>query len=214
MPKKHLTDAAVERYARPPQGRTEISDSEAGLFLWVTAGGMKSWAVIYRLPDMDGKRTARRKTVIGRHPAMSVAFAREKAREMMELAAAGIDPEIKTARERDAVQAAVVERQTGSFGAVAEDYIAAMHAGKLVGGRKRPVASTTAKGRESLLDRLVIPVFGSKAIAEVTQRDIAATLARIEATGGPVDETLKVIEGFSSLLCLGGFSMAPCPHPE
>ena len=211
MPKKHLTDAAVERYARPAQGRTEISDSDAGLFLWVTAGGVKSWAVIYRLPDMDGKRTARRKTVIGRHPAMRVAMAREKSREMMELAAAGIDPEIKAAEEREAMQAAKVDRETGSFGAVAEDYIAAMHAGKLVGGRKRPVASTTAKGRQSLLNRLVIPVFGSKAIAEVTQKDVATTLARIEATGGPVDETLKVIRGVFKFGMSRGFFHGSLP---
>ena len=193
MARKHLTDIAVERYARPANGRTEVSDSEAGLFLWVTASGVKSWAVIYRLPNAEAKRTIKRKTVVGRHPAMGVADARESAREIMSLAARGIDPEAKAADEKIATERAFAERQSQSFGAVSDDYIAAMRAGKLVGGRKRPVVPNTVVARQSLLNRLVLPSLGSLPLNEISQTKIARLLSEIEKNEGPVDETLKVV---------------------
>jgi hypothetical protein len=48
MAKTHLTDTAVERYRRPAKGRTEVSDTEPGLFLWITPNGTKSWVTILR----------------------------------------------------------------------------------------------------------------------------------------------------------------------
>ena len=195
MAKTHLTEAAVERYRRPQTGRTEVSDTEPGLFLWITPNGTKSWVVIYRLPGGEGKRTARRKLVIGRYPAMGVAEARKSARETMELAAQGIDPEAKAAEERAAREREADERKAGSFRAVVEEYVTAMKAGKLTGGRKRPVATTTANGRESLLNRMVLPEFGDRPMSEITPMMVARLLARIEKAAGPVDETLKVIRG-------------------
>lgn len=193
MARKHLTDIAVSNHARPAKGRKEVSDSEAGLFLWITASGVKSWAVIYRLPNAEGKRTVKRKTVIGRHPAMGVADARERAREIMALASKGIDPEAKAADDKADAERASLERQLGSFGAVTEDYIAAMKAGKLVGGRKRPVVGNTIIARHSLLNRLVLPSLGSLPLDEISQTKVARLLAEIDKTDGPVDETLKVI---------------------
>ena len=224
MAKTHLTDAAVERYRRPQTGRTEISDSEPGLFLWVTASGTKSWVVIYRLPSADGKRTIRKKAALGRHPAMSVAAARVKARENMELAAEGIDPEEKAADEKAGEDRAASEQQAGTFAAVASEYVLAMQAGKLVGGRKRAVAPTTAAGRDSLLKRNVIPQFGDKPLAEISPQIVARTLAKIEAANGSVDETLKVIRGvfkfaqsrglFHGALPTGGMTNRQAPTKE
>ncbi len=51
MSNTYLTDAAVERCRLPQTGRAEISDSEPGLFLWITSKGRKSWVVIYRLAN-------------------------------------------------------------------------------------------------------------------------------------------------------------------
>ncbi len=211
MAKTHLTDAAVERYRRPQTGRTEASDSEPGLFLWVTANGAKSWAVIYRLPSADGKRTKRRKAVIGRPPTMGVAAARVKAREYMELATNGVDPEAKAIEDTAAEKIAAYERQAGTFAAVAAEFVAAMGAGKLVGGRKRPVAPTTAAMRESLLKRNVLPAFGDKPLAEVTPQMVAHTLAKLEAANGSVDETLKVIRGVFKFALSRGLFHGPLP---
>ena len=195
MAKKHLTDAAVERMARPAKDRVELSDSEPGLFLRVTANGTKSWLVIYRLPSADGKRTERRRTVVGRFPALSVASARDKARSKMALAANGIDPEAAEIAERQASEQAATEAEAGSFRAVAEAYLAAMKAAQLVGGRKRPVTLTTAAARGRLLEQRVLPTLGNLPLAEVTTPMVARLLTQLDKAGGPVDETLKVIRG-------------------
>lgn len=195
MGKIHLTEAAVERMRRPQTGRTEVSDTEPGLFLWITPNGTKSWVVIYRLPAADGKRTVRRKKALGRFPEVGIAAARTAAREVMALAAKGVDPEAKAAEEKFAKERELAEQRAGTFRAVADEYVAAMKAGKLVGRRKLPVAATTAAGRKSLLDRLVLPVLGERALNEITRKTVAQLLAEIEKASGPVDETLKVIRG-------------------
>jgi integrase len=193
MAKTHLTDTAVERYRRPTKGRTEVSDTEPGLFLWITPNGTKSWVTIFRLPDAAGKRSQRRKMVLGRYPAMGVASARKATNEIMALAAQGIDPELKAAEERKAQEREEANRRAQSFANVAEEYVAAMKASKLVGGRKRPVTPGTAIGRESLLSRLVLPTLGDTALDDITPAMIARLLSRIEKDGGPVDATLKNI---------------------
>lgn len=195
MAKTHLTDAAVERHRRPQSGRTEVSDSEPGLFLWITANGAKSWAVIYRLADANGNRTQRRKTVVGRWPAMDVAAAREKARAYMALAADGIDPEERLAEEKAAAERDSADKQAGSFRSVAESYVAAMRAGQLVGGRKRAVTPTTATARERLLEQRVFPTLGDQPLSEITTPMVARLLTQLDKAGGPVDETLKAIRG-------------------
>ncbi|TCD06658.1 DUF4102 domain-containing protein [Erythrobacteraceae bacterium CFH 75059] len=191
MAKTHLTDTAVERYRRPAKGRTEVSDTEPGLFLWITPNGTKSWVTIFRLPDTAGKRSQRRKMVLGRFPAIGVASARKAANEIMVLAAQGIDPEVKAAEERRAEEREEANRRAQSFANVAEEYVAAMKASKLVGGRKRPVTPGTAIGRESLLTRLVLPTLGDTRLDEITPAMIARLLSCIEKDGGPVDAALK-----------------------
>lgn len=211
MAKTYLTDAAVDRIKRPQIGRTELSDAEPGLFLWVTANGQKSWAVIYRLPAAEGKRTARRKKVIGHFPKMGVVAARDRARELATLAANGIDPELKEAEQHEAEERATAEREAGSFRAVADAFVAAMEAGKLTGGRRRPVAATTATGRSSLLRRLVLPVIGDDPLHEVSAAKVARLLAKLEKDEGPVDETLKVIRGVFKFAVSRGLFHGPLP---
>lgn len=193
MAKTYLTEAAVERYRRPAKGRTEVSDTEPGLFLWITPNGTKSWVAIFRLPDAAGKRSQRRKMVLGRYPAMGILAARKATSEIMALAAQGIDPEVKAAEARAAEERDAANRQAQSFANVAEEYVAAMKASKLVGGRKRPVTSGTAIGRESLLTRLVLPTLGDTPLGDITPATIARLLSRIEKEGGPVDASLKNI---------------------
>lgn len=193
MAKTHLTDAAVERYRRPRSGRTEVSDTEPGLFLWITPNGTKSWAAIYRLPSADGKRTVRRKTVIGRWLAVSVTEARQAARRIMDLAAQGQDPEVVAAEEHAVAERAQAEARASTFKAVADEWTATMEAGRLIGGRKRAVAADTAAGRKSLLNRKVIPALGCYSLAAITPLMVNQLLAQVEAERGPVDNTLKII---------------------
>lgn len=195
MSKKYLTDAAIKNAPRPQKGRKELSDAEPGLFLWITPNGTRSWMAIYRLPDKEGKRTARRKKALGRWPAVRVTDARERAREIMAMAAEGIDPDLKEQEAQAAAEREEAEKRAGAFRAVAEAYVQAMKAGQLVGGRKRPVTQTTAIARERLLAQRVLPDLGQHPLSEITTPMVARLLTRLEKEGGPVDETLKVIRG-------------------
>ncbi|MGC1271238.1 MAG: Arm DNA-binding domain-containing protein, partial [Croceibacterium sp.] len=207
MAKRHLTDAAVERIARPTHSRIEVSDTEPGLFLRVTLTGVKSWMVIYRLPSIEGKRTERRRTVVGRFPDVGVAVARDRARQLMRLAREGIDPELVRASEIASAKTKAAEERANNFEAIASDYIAAMLAGQLIGGRKRAVTEVTAIARQRLLQARVFPRIGSLPIASITTPQIAHLLAEIETQKGPVDETLKVIRGvFKFALSRGRFT--------
>lgn len=178
----------------PTSGRNEFCDITPGLFLWVRPNGIRTWMAIYKLPGADGgKRTVRRKKALGRYPTLGIAAARDEARALMALAVQGIDPAARAAEARAAEQAAAVERRAQSFRTVTSEYVAAMKASKLVGGRKRPVTPNTAMGRESLLTRLVLPTLGDTPLSEITPAMIARLLSRIEKDRGPVDATLKNI---------------------
>lgn len=191
----NMTNKWVESRERlPTTGRAEYCDITPGLFLWVRPNGIRTWMAIYKLPGADGgKRTVRRKKALGRYPTLGIAAARDEARALMALAVQGIDPEAKAAEARAAEQAAAAERRAQSFRTVTEEYVAAMKAGRLVGGRKRPVTPGTAIGRESLLTRLVLPTLGDTPLGEITKPMIRRLLDRVENEGGPVDATLKNI---------------------
>lgn len=195
-PPVHLTDTRVRDYRPPATGRKEICDTEPGLFLWITPTGTKSWMAIFRLPGPDGKRSAKTnktKQLLGRFPGMGVDAARAAAKEAMVLAKQGVSPKAKAAEARAAEERTAAERRAQSFRTVAEEYVAAMKASKLVGGRKRPVTPGTAIGRESLLARLLLPTLGDTPLGEITPATIARLLSRIDKDGGPVDATLKNI---------------------
>jgi integrase len=211
MARIYLTDVVVGRLKRPAKGRNEIADVEPGLFLWATANGLKSWTVVYRLPVPGTRQTIRRKKVVGHFPTMGVVAARDRARELMAMAANGVDPELKEAEQQEAEQRATAEREAGSFRTVAEAFVAAMEAGKLTGGRRRPVAATTATGRASLLRRLVLPVLGDDPLHEVSAAKVARLLAKLEKDEGPVDETLKVIRGVFKFAVSRGLFHGPLP---
>lgn len=108
MPTVHLTAQTVKGLSAGPTGRTDYFDTDVrGFGLRVTASGIKSWIYLYRL----GGR-ARRYT-IGRYPDLSLADARDLAKDARTNVARGIDP-----------SAAKVEmRHAETFGELAEQYL-------------------------------------------------------------------------------------------
>lgn len=200
--KTYLTDKAVEQLSRPAKGRKSVSDVETGLFLWVTATGKKSWAVVTNQKGTDLKQ----RKVIGHWPTMDVAQARQAAKGFVAAAREGIALKDKVAEERAAAERDAAESEAGTFQAIAESYVAAMNAGQLVGGRKRPVTQTTATARERLLAQRVLPNLGQHPLFEITTPMVARLLTRLEKEGGPVDATLNVIRGtFNFALSRGLF---------
>src|SRR5687768_9067513 len=92
MPIKKLTQAAVDGFSSPEEGRVDYYDRDLkGFMLRITENGAKTWSVTYRI-NGDETRKNRRITLgpLARIP--KVAVARDKARRILDLAEAGKDP--------------------------------------------------------------------------------------------------------------------------
>ncbi len=154
MPK--LTTKAVDAL-KPAQSRREIADDLArGLYLIVQPSGARSWAVRYRI---DGRPV---KDTIGSYPAVSLADAREQARERLAKIANGVDPRA----EREAKRQAEAEAKANTLAAVADDFVR-LHCQR----RNR-----SWREQERILRRHVLPRLGDLPIDAVRRRDVARTL--------------------------------------
>src|SRR5688500_16693857 len=95
MPKLRLTATAVQRFQPPATGQIEYYDTHLPAFgVRVSYSGANAWFVMTRV---DGRLT---RVTLGRHPTLSLAEARDKARLAVELAKAGGDPRKLEAEER------------------------------------------------------------------------------------------------------------------
>lgn len=120
MPKKAaaLSALVVGRLVRP--GRHAVGGIE-GLVLDVSASGARSWVLRYRA---GGRR---RELGLGAYPAVTLAAAREKARQARADIAQGVDPIEARKAARSALQAAQASALT--FDECARQYIAAHEVG-------------------------------------------------------------------------------------
>src|SRR4051812_3038253 len=114
--RRQLTDTGVRKIASPTSGRLEIYDVLVPwMALRITPNGHKSFVARARI---KGQERPIRYT-LGPASLLTVADARQRARDALLKMQAGIDP-----REEKKVQAAVVERRKRTaFDAVAEQYI-------------------------------------------------------------------------------------------
>ncbi len=158
-----LTEAVIRRLAAAPLGkRVEKPDALApGLVLRVNDKGAKQWLARYRL---HGKQA---KLALGAWPALGLAEARDKARQVRELAEAGVDPRPAAEAER-----AEIAEAAKTFADLAEQYIA----------RECP---RLAEGRtlESLLRREIIPALGSVAVGDLRKRHAVRLLDKLVDSG-------------------------------
>src|SRR5215472_7214686 len=83
-----LTDRYLQTVRAPTSGRLVVADTEVtGLSLRVTPNGTKSFVVRYR-PRRQAQRNF---TIPGTYPALSLADARQRARDIVAAAKRGID---------------------------------------------------------------------------------------------------------------------------
>ena len=93
----------------PPSGSVDyFDDLTPGLSLRVTANNVRTWTLFYR--DQHGRQ---KRLTLGRLPAVSLADARELAREAQRKVAKGGDPVVEKRAAREAL----------TFGELAEAYI-------------------------------------------------------------------------------------------
>lgn len=146
-----------------------------GLALQVTGGGAKSW--ILRVP-IGGKR---REMGLGPYPEVTLAKAREKAREARELIRSGVDP---IQRQREAASALRAEAAAAlTFDDCAASYIKAHEAGW------RNVKH--AQQWRNTLNTYASPVFGSLLVRDVALPHVMAALEPIWTTKNETASRLR-----------------------
>lgn len=169
---RRTTDSLTDLQIRPEMkgSRLELMDGDVpGLGLRVLPTGRKFWFLRY------GPRGARRRITFGEYPSLSLAKARDKARELLAgVKVHGRDP----MAERKAASAARKKAKTATFAALAALYVEE-HA-------KRKKRLRAWKEDERKLRVEVLPVWGSRQTAEIRRADVRELLERIAAERGGV----------------------------
>jgi integrase len=165
---KALTVRAIEA-AKPGLARREIPDGLlAGLYLIVQPSGAKSWALRYRF------RGRPRKFTIGSWPAIDLASARDLGRKALISAKQGNDP----GDERKASHHAAVMARRDTVAAVAAEFLERY--------AKANTREATWRETERILNKEVLPRWGSRSIQEITRREVLELLDRITDRGAPI----------------------------
>ena len=159
---------------KPQRERFEVwEDGRTGLGLRISPAGRKSWLYMYRY---GGK--ARRMT-LGTYPTMGLADARLAHAEAKKQLAAGIDPGAQLLEKRRA------ERDAETVADLAREYLE-----KWAWPRKRSAAED-----ERILNKDVLPVWGTRKAKSITRRDVIVLLDDIVDRGAPIsaNRTLAVV---------------------
>ncbi len=178
MPTQKLTDKTIKNAKAPVTGRAMLWDSvvadEASLpgsfGLRVTAKGVKSWIIMYRIedPKRPGKIKQQYRKV-GSYPSLSLAEARETAREALKLAGRGIDP----------IQAKELEKQqVASIKSVQE-------AVEVFIQRYAKQKNRSWKEVERVFNYYIIPKIGDRPLPSITPADIHDVLDALMDAGHP-----------------------------
>jgi len=167
-----LTELRLKSLKRPTQGRLVVVDSEVpGLCFRVTARGSRSWLIRYRVKGRPGQRY----NVPGPYPAVTLAAARQRAREIIAAAKRGED--LAEEEQRRAAVAAAAKQDTVAN--VAEEFIR-----RSLGGRNRAASYVVATRR--MFDEHMLPRWRARDIRSITRRDLVALLDGIVDDGKPV----------------------------
>ncbi|MGD9919449.1 MAG: tyrosine-type recombinase/integrase [Paenirhodobacter sp.] len=163
-----LTAATVEKL-KPTDKRQEIPDSLCtGLYLTVQPSGKKGWQVRYRHGG-----THRRMT-LGAYPVLSLADARQRARDMLAAATEGRDPagEVKAAK---APKPPKPETDRDTVAAVIDLFL-------------RRHASRNRRGDDvaAMFKREIMAKWGEREIQSISKRDVIEVLDAIVDRGSPV----------------------------
>lgn len=167
LPKKasELSAIEVKRLTHPGKGRNVLFavGGVSGLHLQITAGGSRSWVL---RATVGAKR---RDIGLGGYPDVSLAQARERAREVRDQIWRGVDP----VEERKASRAALVASQKRGLTFV--DAVDRCLESKLSEFR----SEKHRKQWRSTLDNYALPAFGEMLVADLTVQDMLRALEPI-----------------------------------
>lgn len=161
--KRRILAATSLRALTPPAtGSVDyFDDATPSLSLRVTANDVRTWTVFYR-----DKHARQKRLSLGRFPAVSLADARELAREAQLKVAKGGDPVLAKRAARDAL----------TFGELADEYI--QHHAK-------PNKKSWAEDQRQL-DSALLPKWRNRPAVEVTAEGLLAVLNAKLRDGPPV----------------------------
>ncbi|MDE3071841.1 MAG: integrase arm-type DNA-binding domain-containing protein [Pseudomonadota bacterium] len=173
-----LTDTTI-RTAKPADKPRRLFDG-GGLYLEVSPAGGKLWRLKYRHGGKE-KRLA-----LGAYPDTGLKDARNKRDAARKLLAAGVDP----GEQRKAAKAAGEERAANSFEVVAREWHAKQSATWVELHASRIMLR---------LENDVFPWLGSRPIADVTAKELLATVNRI-VDRGAVESAHRVLQNCGQVL--------------
>ena len=159
--KRDLTDRRIRSLKAAPGKRPIEWDAQvSGFGVRVTDKGHRTFVLVTRYPDDPSRPVIR---AIGNYPTMTLARAREVAREWRNDIAEGVDPKDKAEAAKRAAEAARREaerRQANTFGlafeAFRQEHLAKLRTGAVVAG---------------VIEKHVMPVFCDTPLAEITPDD-------------------------------------------
>ncbi|WP_291271635.1 tyrosine-type recombinase/integrase [Geothrix sp.] len=153
--KEKLTTARVQRLKKPGY----FWDSELpGFCVRVNPGGSKVYLARYR-NDMGQQKWAK----VGKHPVNTADEARIQAKSILGDSAKGLDPAETRDKKREAV---TVQKLVDQF---TEEHVST----------KKPA---TVRNYTSQLKKFVLPVLGTRAVANITTADVSAALNKLRKT--------------------------------
>ena len=149
--------------AKPKDKAYKLSDN-AGLYLYITVKGKKSWRYNYKIKGKYKTYT------YGLYPEFSLQEAREKHAETHKLVSEGVDP-----HDHEKKQAVELQRaQELTFKAMAEEWL---------DKRQNEVKPRTHADIKKRLEKDVFPAIGDIAIKDIDPPVLLAMLKAIEARG-------------------------------
>lgn len=157
MPSIKFSAAKLKFLEGIPGKQVDYFDkSLSGFFLRISQEGKKSFGVMYR----KGGRLRRMK--LGTYPLLTLAKARKEAAKTLRNAELGLDPAVEKQEARHAP----------TFEQVAKEYLE----------RHAKAKKKSWKEDERVINKELVPEFGSRQAMEITRRDVRAFLERKSAT--------------------------------
>jgi integrase len=165
-----LTDRSLQALRPALDGRTVVWDALLpGLAVRVGRKGKRAFYAVKRRAGQAQVSWV----MLGHYPVMTLAEAREKAREALAALIDGEDPASLAEAKRRAREEAERQRRAGTFAAVAEDFI-----------RRHAMTRRSGKETAGLIRRELVPAWGERPIGEITRRDVIALVEAIMDRGG------------------------------
>jgi integrase len=191
--KTKLTDRFIRTRKPPAKDRLIITDTALpGLSLRINPAssknpdGLRYWLLRYRPQHQE-----QRSTVLGPYPALSLAYARQRAGDIVNAAKKGIDLIAQEKRQAEDRQRA--EARARTIREVGNDYL------DHIRGHLKSYRDINSRFRNH-----IFPALGSRLIGEVRRADIVELLDEIQHRHGLRHTTNRVRE---SLICLFGYAI-------